>query len=443
LDWKFKVSSHEDDIGQYNLSNDISQARLGLLLLVIPITLLIFADFLLFNLAWEFYALAGMRTGLLIYSFFHILHLKKVKKYASYTKAMFIYALILIISNFIVNATEPGNFVAQSIIVMLIVFVFYLAIPNKFVYQTTLGLIAIVSEVIIILLGTSAQFMDLFPMFLSMLLAFTVAASSSWQLHKHRKISFQDINERIKAEAKLDEYSKNLERIVEERTNALRDAERLATIGATAGMVGHDIRNPLQAITGDLYLTKIDVATLPDDQTKRSMQESLEAIEQNIDYIDKIVADLQDYARPIKPIIKKMELETIVKLLIKSNIPKNIQTTYKIAADAKIINSDYVLLKRILMNLIINAIQAMPEGGKLSIYACKEFQNILIFVQDTGVGIPEDAKPNIFKPMFTTKSKGQGFGLVVVKRLTEMLGGTVSFESDFGKGTKFIISLPT
>ena len=104
----------------------------------------------MFNLTWKFYALAGMRTGLLIYTIFHIFNLKKVKKYASYTKAMFFYGLILLTSNFIVNATEPGNFVAQSIIVMLLVFVFYLAIPNKFVYQTTLGLIAIVSEVIII-----------------------------------------------------------------------------------------------------------------------------------------------------------------------------------------------------------------------------------------------------------------------------------------------------
>jgi signal transduction histidine kinase len=443
LDWKFEVSSQEDEIGQFNLSNDISRAMLGLLLLVIPITLLIFADFLIFNLSWEFYALAGMRTGLLIYTFFQVLFLKKVKKYSPYTKAMFIYALVLITSNIIVNATEPSNFVSQTIIIMLLVFVFYLVIPNKFIYQTTLGLIAIVSEDIIVLLGANATFMDLFSMFLSMLLAFTVAASSSWQLNKHREISFQDINERIKAEAKLDEYSKNLERIVEERTKALRDAERLATIGTTVGMVGHDIRNPLQAITGDLYLTKLDVAMLPDNETKRSMQESLEAIEQNIDYIDKIVADLQDYARPIKPNIKKIELEKIIKLIINKNMPKNIQTIYEIDADAKIINSDYDLLKRILMNLIINAIQAMPEGGKLSINARKELQNILIFVQDTGVGISEDAKPNIFKPMFTTKAKGQGFGLVVVKRLTEVLGGTVSFESDFGKGAKFIISLPT
>ncbi len=356
---------------------------------------------------------------------------------------MFFYALILITSNFIVNTTEPGNFVSQTIIVMLLVFVFYLVIPNKFVFQTTLGLIAIISEVIIVLLGTNALFMELFPMFLSMLLAFTVAASSSWQLQKHREISYNDINERIKAESKLDEYSKNLERIVEERTKALRDAERLATIGTTAGMVGHDIRNPLQAITGDLYLTKLDVAGLPDNQTKRSMQESLEAIEKNVDYIDKIVADLQDYARPIKPIIKKIELETIVKLLITANMPKNIQTSYKIDADANIINSDYILLKRILMNLIFNSIQAMPEGGNLSINARKELKNVLILVQDTGVGIPDDVKPNIFKPMFTTKSKGQGFGLVVVKRLTETLGGTVSFESDLGEGAKFIISLPT
>jgi signal transduction histidine kinase len=439
---KTESSRLKDEIGQFNLDNDISRAILGLIFLVVPITLFIFADFFIFNLTWKFYAFAGLRTGLLVYTFFQILHLKKIKKYSSYTKSILIYALILILSNIIVNATEPGNFVSQSIIVMLIVFVFYLVIPNKFIYQTTLGLIAVSSEAIIILLGTNAQFMELFPMLLSMLVAFSVAASSSWQLHKQLERSFKDINERIKAETKLDEYSKNLERIVDERTKALKDAERLATIGTTVGMVGHDIRNPLQAITGDLYLTKQDVDTLPDNQTKKSMQENLEAIEKNIDYIDKIVADLQDYARPIKPINRKINLETIVKLLITTNIPKNIQTTYKIDADAKIINGDYILLKRILMNLITNAIQAMPDGGKLSINASKDLQNIVIFVQDTGVGIPEEAKPDIFKPMFTTKSKGQGFGLVVVKRLTESQGGTVRFESDLGKGTKFIISLP-
>jgi signal transduction histidine kinase len=442
LNWKFKVNNQENDIGQFNLRNDLSRARLGISLLTIPISLLILADYLIFNLSWEFYALAGLRTGLIIYTFFQILYLKKVKQYTLYAKATFFYALTLLASNFIVNSTEPSNFISQSIIVMILIFIFYLVIPNKFIYQTILGLTAIISEVTVILLGTNAQTMELLTMFLSMMLAFTVAASSSLQISKHRKTSYQDINERIKAEAKLDEYSKNLERIVQERTQALRDAERLATIGATAGMVGHDIRNPLQAITGDLYLAKQDVDTLPNDQTKISLNESLEAIEQNIDYIDKIVADLQDYARPIKPMIKKIELETVFKVLLQANIPKNIQTDYFVDSNVKTINCDYVLLKRILTNLLINAVQAMPNGGKLTISAHKELQNMLIVVQDTGVGIPEDAKPNIFKPMFTTKSKGQGFGLVVVKRLTETLGGTVTFESNFGKGTTFTINLP-
>jgi signal transduction histidine kinase len=165
-------------------------------------------------------------------------------------------------------------------------------------------------------------------------------------------------------------------------------------------------------------------------------------IDDSLDYIDKIVADLQDYARPIKPAIQKLELEKIMKSLLQINIPRNIQVSYKINTDAKVINADFVLLKRILNNLVINAIQAMPDGGKLSINTRRELRNIVISVEDTGFGIPDHAKPSIFKPMFTTKAKGQGFGLVVVKRLTEVQGGTVNFESEIGKGAKFMVSLP-
>ena len=84
------------------------------------------------------------------------------------------------------------------------------------------------------------------------------------------------------------------------------------------------------------------------------------------------------------------------------------------------------------------------NGGKLTIRALldKQTNDILITVKDTGVGIPEDVKPKLFTPMMTTKSKGQGFGLAVVKRMTEGLGGTVTFESKEGKGTTFIVRLP-
>jgi signal transduction histidine kinase len=106
------------------------------------------------------------------------------------------------------------------------------------------------------------------------------------------------------------------------------------------------------------------------------------------------------------------------------------------------LRSNPTLLRRILTNLIINAIQAMPQGGNLTVNATPLNGNLLLVVKDTGVGIPEDVKPKLFTPMMTTKAKGQGLGLAVVKRLVEALGGSVSFESQVGKGTEFLVTLP-
>ncbi|MCL5878130.1 MAG: HAMP domain-containing histidine kinase [Candidatus Bathyarchaeota archaeon] len=94
------------------------------------------------------------------------------------------------------------------------------------------------------------------------------------------------------------------------------------------------------------------------------------------------------------------------------------------------------------MNLTTNAIQAMPDGGRLTIKATQKNGAINITVADTGVGIPDEVKPMIFQPLMTTKSKGQGFGLAVVKRLVEAQGGTIAFESKVGEGTKFHVTFP-
>jgi signal transduction histidine kinase len=93
-------------------------------------------------------------------------------------------------------------------------------------------------------------------------------------------------------------------------------------------------------------------------------------------------------------------------------------------------------------NLVTNAVQAMPNGGNLTIDAHKEEDNTILSVKDTGVGIPQEIRDKMFTLMFTTKAKGQGFGLPVVKRMAESLGGTVTFESQEGKGTTFIVRLP-
>ncbi len=252
-----------------------------------------------------------------------------------------------------------------------------------------------------------------------------------------------NIDERKRLQFQLEKYANDLERLVEERTNQLKAKERLAAIGATAGMVGHDIRNPLQAMISDVYLLKDYLAANPDMQYKPDIVESLEGIEKNIVYINKIVADLQDYAKEAKLDYMDVDLyELVTSVFVPMTIPDNLSMSIDIDSSFRIY-SDPTVLSRILTNLIINAIQAMPNGGKLIIGASKKENKVLIMVEDTGVGIPDDFKPKLFTPMMTTKSQGQGFGLAVVKRLVEALNGTITYESQVGKGTKFSLELPS
>ena len=221
----------------------------------------------------------------------------------------------------------------------------------------------------------------------------------------------------------------------------LQDKERLAAIGATAGMVGHDIRNPLQAIVGDVYLIKDDLATMPDCNPKESMAESLSSVEKNVGYINKIVADLQDYARTLNPEYSDVVLPDLIGDLAKTiNMPENIKLSINV--ESLRFKTDPTFIQRAITNLANNAIQAMPKGGNLIISAYAANGKVSIVVEDTGTGIPEEVKPKLFTPMVTTKSKGQGLGLAVVKRLVEALNGTITFESQAGKGTTFTIDLP-
>jgi signal transduction histidine kinase len=173
------------------------------------------------------------------------------------------------------------------------------------------------------------------------------------------------------------------------------------------------------------------------------MQENLKAIEDNIFYINKIVADLQDYSKTQAPIIEDVNIkETINKMLSAINVQPSVNVKVSVNSNFPTLKSNDATIRRILNNLVLNAIQAMPEGGLLTISACLEDDRPVIQVSDTGVGIPEDSRPKMFKPLFTTKPKGQGFGLAVVKKLTEDLSIDISFESKVGKGTTFFLKFP-
>lgn len=254
----------------------------------------------------------------------------------------------------------------------------------------------------------------------------------------------RDISQQKELQKKLEEYAIVLENIVDERTQKLKDNERLAAIGQTAGMVGHDLRNPLQTIIGELYLAKGEIESLPNGDVKNNLQESIRVIEEQATYMDKIVSDLQAFVRPVKIEKKPINLKELVDSVLSSvNLPVNIALKKEIQRNLTEIHADSQLLKRVLINLVTNAVQAMPDGGILTLRSeTTSAGQVSVTVEDTGVGIPEKIKPQIFTPLFTTKPRGQGFGLAVCKKVIEAHGGEISFESKEGEGAKFTIKFP-
>lgn len=253
----------------------------------------------------------------------------------------------------------------------------------------------------------------------------------------------RDITEQKEYERSLEKQADDLAKIIEERTKQLKDSERLVVIGQTAGMVGHDLRNPLQTLVGELFLAKNEVDLLEDTEARSNMQESIRVIEEQVSYMDKIVSDLQAFVQPVRIEKKIINLQELVSNILSTiTIPSNVKTQTQIQGKIPQIQADGQLLRRVLINLITNAIQAMPYGGKLQLAADVNSEQVQITVRDTGVGIPERIKSQIFTPLFTTKPRGQGFGLAVCKRVIEAHGGTITFESTEGKGAEFTINIP-
>ena len=190
-------------------------------------------------------------------------------------------------------------------------------------------------------------------------------------------------------------------------------------------------------------MSKKDVECLPESEAKNSLKESISNIEEDLSYIDKIVQDLQDYAKPPKPTLEQVAMEKIIQEVISNmDIPETIQVSLLLEDGSLALKTDPTYMKRILTNLVSNAIQAMANGGTISVKVKRKEDKALLTVEDTGQGIPLEVRDKIFMPLVTTKAKGQGFGLAVVKKLTEALNGNVTFESELGKGTRFNIELP-
>ncbi len=252
--------------------------------------------------------------------------------------------------------------------------------------------------------------------------------------------------QRRRAEEVLKEYSERLEKMVEERTQELLDVqeqlirrEKLAMLGQWAGGVGHELRNPLGAIKNAAYFLKMVI-----EEPEPEVKEMLEILEKEVAASDRIISSLLDFARP-KPLIQQeVNIDDIViEALSHVTVPENVEIVRQLDETLPAISADFDKLGIVFGNFIRNAIQAMPDGGKLSVKSeMPSPEWVAVSFTDTGVGIPEENRSKLFEPLFTTKSKGIGLGLAIIKNLVEQHGGTIEVESEIGKGSTFTVRLP-
>ena len=254
-----------------------------------------------------------------------------------------------------------------------------------------------------------------------------------------------DITRLKAAEDALRVSNEELERRVRGRTAALQAAqselvrsERLAVLGQLAGGLAHQIRNPLGAITNAAYVLQRVLARQPEPDASRAIAIILEEVWQ----ANRIITDLIDYARVRMPERKAVDLAVLVD-----------QALDAVERGAVVVQREFVPLPRVavdpdqvrdaLLNLVRNAIEAMPDGGELHLGARPDGDEVELVVDDTGPGIPKELRDRLFEPLVTNKPLGLGLGLTTTRALIHNQGGSIVCESRDGGGTRFVIRLPT
>lgn len=247
--------------------------------------------------------------------------------------------------------------------------------------------------------------------------------------------------------SKLKESYTGLEEKVAARTKELKAAqerllrsEKLATVGKLAGIMGHEIRNPLGVIRNSIYFLNMKLKESLDEKVKKH----LDILQAEIGNCDKIISGVLDFARLKAPALAKGDINRLVKeTLSKAAIPERVRVQTDLEADLPEVQIDTEQIKLVFSNLISNALQAMPEGGELKIITSRVDKFIAIAFKDTGCGLPRENLTKIFEPLFSTKAKGVGLGLAACQTIIEGgHQGKIEVESEVNKGATFTVKLP-
>lgn len=236
-----------------------------------------------------------------------------------------------------------------------------------------------------------------------------------------------------------------LERRQEERKELqaqLELAERLAALGEMVAGVAHEIRNPLGIISSTAELLR---KRLEQNETNSRLAK---IIEEEVNRLNQTVTEFLDFARPREPNLQSCDVEGLLERgldFLKPEIDRQkISLIRQYSRNGHPLMVDPDLLYRAFLNIIINAIQAMPQGGQLTVSTTPgpQGKGIKIDFQDTGEGISAENAKKIFNPFFTTKDDGSGLGLSIVKGIIENHQGHITIDSNFGRGAKVSIVLP-
>jgi len=228
----------------------------------------------------------------------------------------------------------------------------------------------------------------------------------------------------------------------EEQTSTLTSQQQhLGSVGEISAIVAHEINNALTLLTGWLDLIRED---LPDDDPRRPTIQLLMGEAMRIGTLTRNLLDVRRACEEETVVLDLRSVLSEVLNFVHHEMEKGcIEVESRIAAELPPIRGSSGRMKQALLNLLVNAGQAMPSGGRLVVVAERDgTDHIRVDVEDTGCGIPEDALQRIFSPFFTTKRDGSGLGLPVTQRIIEDHKGTLRLESQPGKGTRFTLRLP-
>ncbi len=229
---------------------------------------------------------------------------------------------------------------------------------------------------------------------------------------------------------------------IESINTQLQVSERLAALGRITAGVAHEVKNPLNSMR--LWLENLKESLPPEPDS--GSQQAVQVLDKEIDRLDAVVKRFLDFTRPMDVRLEATQLADVLKEVIEIAKPQlqkaKIYVAQLLPIDVPEVYVDRALLKQAVLNLVLNAVEAMPAGGQLRLVLSRRGEMAEITVGDTGKGIPVENRQKIFQLFFTTRPGGSGIGLASTFRIVQLHNGSIDFTSEVGRGTTFRIELP-